>query len=654
MKKGVDIYFLICYYCFMDNINCQLDKYMKNLFKSKTSYEIIEFLANNKDKKFYLNELVLALKKNGANVSRELKDLITEKIVLLEKVNNKKYYYFNSQLPIANELVNLMKKNLALDIDKTFKREWLLAEEIINANPWFMAIPFYCFTNQFAEPGGRAYQHQVCVYRDYHLWFYFDKQDALAVGEHLVNKFVADIDFMEEVNFKIRYYADRLIELVNKIPEGNLDKLSTEELWQYYRNHEDLHLEYYQWGWIPVAADMFGDNLTNRGKKILVDLKVEPNKIEEYLALLTQPDKASVIKEEQDNLMNIGIKVQADVKQLALFKKLFRKFKEEDVKFFGLYTHSEEYEKKFEEAVRSLKNQISSKILNDLQNHYAKYFFTKFIYTEEQGVYSFDYYLKELVRLVNSDPNLQATYNNQTSEWQEIIKRRQALIKQINLSPTLIRFFGAWGDFMVTKIYRRYAQLFALYKTTYYLEEMACRLNISLKEIRFMTSQEIKQALFNKEINKKEIRARVELSLYYTTKDLEIYYSGEAAKNIIEKYIQKEEQQEFTELQGQCGCRGQARGKVKIINVIQDMTKMEKGDILVSISTQPDLLPAMKKAAALVTDQGGVTSHAAIVAREMNTPCVIATKMATRVLKDGDEVEVDADQGIVKILERAK
>jgi len=80
---------------------------------------------------------------------------------------------------------------------------------------------------------------------------------------------------------------------------------------------------------------------------------------------------------------------------------------------------------------------------------------------------------------------------------------------------------------------------------------------------------------------------------------------------------------------------------------------MKEGDILVSISTQPDLLPAMKKAAAFITDQGGVTSHAAIVAREMNTPCVIATKNATKVLHDGDEVDVYADKGIVKILKNA-
>jgi len=76
-------------------------------------------------------------------------------------------------------------------------------------------------------------------------------------------------------------------------------------------------------------------------------------------------------------------------KQFTLFKELFRKFKEEDVKEFGLYTHSLEYERQFEQAVRSICNKINPEILDKIENHYAKYFYTKFIYTEEQGVYSF-------------------------------------------------------------------------------------------------------------------------------------------------------------------------------------------------------------------------------------------------------------------------
>ncbi len=64
--------------------------------------------------------------------------------------------------------------------------------------------------------------------------------------------------------------------------------------------------------------------------------------------------------------------------------------------------------------------------------------------------------------------------------------------------------------------------------------------------------------------------------------------------------------------------------------------------------THPEFLVLMKKASAVITDEGGITCHAAIVAREMGKPCVIGTKIATKVLKDGDLVEVNADKGIVK------
>lgn len=64
--------------------------------------------------------------------------------------------------------------------------------------------------------------------------------------------------------------------------------------------------------------------------------------------------------------------------------------------------------------------------------------------------------------------------------------------------------------------------------------------------------------------------------------------------------------------------------------------------------TNPDLVTAMKIAGAIVTDLGGITSHAAIVSRELNIPCVIGTKIATKVFKDGDMVEVDANRGDVR------
>ena len=78
--------------------------------------------------------------------------------------------------------------------------------------------------------------------------------------------------------------------------------------------------------------------------------------------------------------------------------------------------------------------------------------------------------------------------------------------------------------------------------------------------------------------------------------------------------------------------------------------KVNKGDILVASMTTPDYIPAMKKAAAIITDEGGITCHAAIIAREFNIPCIIGTKNATKTLKDNNIIEVNANNGTITIL----
>lgn len=89
-----------------------------------------------------------------------------------------------------------------------------------------------------------------------------------------------------------------------------------------------------------------------------------------------------------------------------------------------------------------------------------------------------------------------------------------------------------------------------------------------------------------------------------------------------------------------------------LVKIIFDPQKQDfnKGEILVTSMTRPEFLPLMKKAKAIITDEGGITSHAAIVSRELDKPCVIGTKNATQVLKDGDLVEVDANKGVVRKL----
>ncbi|HIP74264.1 MAG TPA: phosphoenolpyruvate synthase [Euryarchaeota archaeon] len=100
-------------------------------------------------------------------------------------------------------------------------------------------------------------------------------------------------------------------------------------------------------------------------------------------------------------------------------------------------------------------------------------------------------------------------------------------------------------------------------------------------------------------------------------------------------------------LKGLPASPGYASGTVKVIRDISELSKVQKGDVLVTTMTTPDMVPAMERAAAIVTDEGGMTCHAAIVSRELGIPAVVGTEKATEVLKDGDVVTVDAYKGLV-------
>jgi phosphohistidine swiveling domain-containing protein len=103
-------------------------------------------------------------------------------------------------------------------------------------------------------------------------------------------------------------------------------------------------------------------------------------------------------------------------------------------------------------------------------------------------------------------------------------------------------------------------------------------------------------------------------------------------------------------LQGNVAQKGVVRGFVRRVMGHKQIGELKEGEILVSSMTIPDFLPAMKKASAIVTNEGGVLCHAAILARELQKPCITGTKFATHILRNGDYIEVDANNGIIKFI----
>ncbi|MBI2984027.1 MAG: hypothetical protein HYY50_00120 [Candidatus Kerfeldbacteria bacterium] len=105
-------------------------------------------------------------------------------------------------------------------------------------------------------------------------------------------------------------------------------------------------------------------------------------------------------------------------------------------------------------------------------------------------------------------------------------------------------------------------------------------------------------------------------------------------------------------LRGTSVIQKKASGRVKVVFEHSQLRKVRPGDVLVAPMTTPDFVTAARRAAAIVTDEGGAMCHAAIVAREFGIVCIVGTKYATQVFQDGDQVEVDGNRGMVKLLTR--
>ena len=124
--------------------------------------------------------------------------------------------------------------------------------------------------------------------------------------------------------------------------------------------------------------------------------------------------------------------------------------------------------------------------------------------------------------------------------------------------------------------------------------------------------------------------------------------TGKGAKDLFNKEIGQEKVEPKEILIGQCASLGKSKGRVVIFKSVADISRVKKGNIMVAEATVPSFVPAMEKAAGIVTEMGGLLSHAAIVSRELGVPCVVGINGITRILKDGDRVEIDAIKGIVK------
>lgn len=224
------------------------------------------------------------------------------------------------------------------------------------------------------------------------------------------------------------------------------------------------------------------------------------------------------------------------------------------------------------------------------------------------------------------------------------IEKVDRFIKK-NLEGELLHLLSILRGYIYLRSYRAEMWAKAHVDLQPLLKEVARRGRLSLTQLCFLTEMEVDDFLTRQRLPpKREIDGRIQAYAYLGVEGEYKLFSGPKEVNeVIAQEFGDFDVSGVREFKGTVANRGYGKGKARVILDVNKVGTLKKGEILVAIMTRPEYVVAMEKCAAIVTDEGGVLCHAAIVSREMDIPCVIGTKIATKVLKDGDLVEVDAD-----------
>lgn len=168
----------------------------------------------------------------------------------------------------------------------------------------------------------------------------------------------------------------------------------------------------------------------------------------------------------------------------------------------------------------------------------------------------------------------------------------------------------------------------------------------------FMSPRELRDLLQDKSVDLEKIKSRKERYLIKMVgSDVTEYYNNDIDSVLSKEFGHLKIDKDKKEIKGSVAYRGKVVGRARLIFTKSDYNGIEGGDVIVTPMTKPNIVPYLNKASAIVTNDGGALCHASIIAREMKKPCIVGTTCATDLIKDGDMVEVDAERGVVRILE---
>lgn len=400
----------------------------------------------------------------------------------------------------------------------------------------------------------------------------------------------------------------RMQDLIKKTAQWNrlhLRELSDKKLLrlikEFFRYYDEITISFYTPFYAEDVIEAYlKQGLTTRSRR----LDISTEKVIEVLTSKYVP--TPMIKEKRDLL---------EIAQLIITKDLKQKYLKVTAKNLS----------RLPLAKKVLAHQRKYQSLNTYIFHVVQYQIAEV--------------LKNLKKYLKVNPS--KALANQNRERRNKFKEQRTLARKLKLTvkeKRIISIARGWNQFRNDRVYN--IGLFQ-YNFKPILQEWGRRHGLTYKQCIQLRLEEILSGQFSK----KEIEARQRGYVFYLDNGIIRILVGWAKERFLKQFESRINQQKT--VKGQTVFSGKVRGIVQQ-GTAYTFKGFKPGRVLVTGMTVPEVTPKIMKARAIVTDEGGITCHAAIIAREFKIPTVIGTKIATQVFKDGDRVEVDAIKGVVK------
>ena len=309
------------------------------------------------------------------------------------------------------------------------------------------------------------------------------------------------------------------------------------------------------------------------------------------------------------------------------------------------------------EILIEYKNNPKFSIQKNINKHYKKYYTLS---AADSGTAWNDTYLQEKLIKDSSIPleklrNKLLLINNSLEkiklDQKKIVEKYKPLKKILDICKTVAKIGHLRLEMRIV------GWMPIQYHLELLAEETARRFSYNPKKIKFARVHEVLDLFDGKKIKKETLEDRSKNFLIFMKNRVVNIYGGKEANNKFKELVLEVDLSEVREFKGYVAMKGKVTGTALVLKWTDDILEktilIKDSTILVAGQTRPQLMPLISKSKAIVTDEGGITSHAAIVSRELGIPCIIGTKIGTSVIKTGDLIEVDANVGIVRIIKRA-